>query len=53
LARLRWEVIEAKHALSARDEVELHFAHDGHRMRAGISREQFEALTGELLDRTC
>ena len=52
LARLRWEVIEAKHALSARDEVELHFAHDGHRMRAGLSREQFESLTGELLDRT-
>jgi molecular chaperone DnaK len=52
LARLRWEVIEAKHALSARDEVELHFAHDGHRMRADLSREQFESLTGELLDRT-
>lgn len=52
LARLHWEVIEAKHALSARDEVTLQFAWDGHRMRSVVSREQFESLTGELLDRT-
>jgi molecular chaperone DnaK len=52
LARLRWEAIEAKHALSARDEVDLQFAHDGHRLRSVLSREQFETLTGDLLDRT-
>lgn len=52
LARLHWEVIEAKHALSARNDVTLQFAWDGHRMRSTISRDQFESLTGELLDRT-
>ncbi len=46
------EAAAAKHALSARDETTVHFTHDGHRFRLPISRVQFEAMTGELLDRT-
>ncbi len=52
LARLRWEAVEAKHALSVRDEVPVQFAHDEHRLRTVVSRAQFEELTGDLLDRT-
>jgi molecular chaperone DnaK len=46
------EAVDAKHALSARDETTLHFTHDGHRLRMSITREQFESLTNTLLERT-
>jgi molecular chaperone DnaK len=46
------EAADAKHALSVRDETTIHFSHDGHRLRLPFSRGQFQALTGNLLDRT-
>lgn len=46
------EAEDAKHALSAREEVNLQFAHDGNRLRVQLSRDQFESLTGDLVDRT-
>lgn len=52
LERLRSEAIEVKHALSARTEVPLQFAHHDHRLNGTISRDEFEKLTEELLDRT-
>jgi len=52
LGRLRLEAVEAKHALSARDEVPLQFAHDSQRLSLTLSRQEFETLTEELLDRT-
>jgi molecular chaperone DnaK len=46
------EAEDAKHALTARSLVNIQFAHDGKRLRVPLSREQFEELTGELVDRT-
>ena len=46
------ECEDAKHALSARPEVNIQFAHDGNRLRVPLSRDQFEAMTDDLLDRT-
>ena len=46
------EAADAKHSLSARDEVTIHYAHDGQRIRLNLTREQFETMTGDLLDRT-
>lgn len=43
---------EAKHALSARDEMSIFFAHDGNRQRINLTREKFEFLTEDLIDRT-
>jgi molecular chaperone DnaK len=46
------EAADAKHALTAREETTIHFALDGQRLRLPFSRQQFESLTGRLLDRT-
>jgi molecular chaperone DnaK len=46
------EAADAKHSLSVRDEVTIHYSHDGHRIRLNLTREQFETMTGDLLDRT-
>jgi molecular chaperone DnaK len=43
---------EAKHALSARDEMSIFFAHEGNRQRISLTREKFEFLTEDLIDRT-
>jgi len=50
--RLLREVEDAKHALSARTEATIHFEHAGQRCRLSVSREQFEALTTDLVERT-
>ena len=52
LQSLMLEAEDAKRALTARDEVNLMFAHDGFRLRTQITRQQFEAMTGDLVDRT-
>ncbi|MBC8874345.1 MAG: Hsp70 family protein [Planctomycetes bacterium] len=46
------EAEDAKHALSARPEVNILFAHDGNRLRVLLSRDDFESMTGDLLGRT-
>lgn len=46
------EAADAKHALTARDEVNIHFAHQGNRLRLSFTREEFENASGDLLDRT-
>lgn len=46
------EASDAKHALTARDEVTIHFAYQGNRMRIPLTREEFENASGDLLDRT-
>ncbi len=43
---------DAKHSLSAREEVSIHFAHEGHRARITLTREKFESLTRDLVERT-
>jgi molecular chaperone DnaK len=52
LQTLMSEAEDAKHALSAREEVNIQFAHDGNRLRVPLSRDQFESLSGDLVDRT-
>ncbi len=52
LHRLRREAEEIKRSLSSRHEVTFAFAHDGHKLRTTITRDQFENLTGDLVDRT-
>ncbi len=43
---------ETKHALSVRKESQVFFNHEGQRLKTSVSREQFEELTSDLLDRT-
>ena len=43
---------EAKHALSVRDEMMVFYQHDGKQLRLSLSREKFEELTDDLVDRT-
>lgn len=52
LQNLMSEAVDAKHSLSARDEVTIHYAHNGQRIRLNLTRAQFETMTGDLLDRT-
>ena len=42
----------AKHALTARASMNIFFNYQGHKLRQSISREQFESLTEDLVDRT-
>lgn len=46
------EASEAKRSLTAREEATVHFSHANSRARMKITREQFESLTADLLDRT-
>ena len=46
------EAEDAKRALSTRSQVTVRFAHQGHRIQVALSREEFEALTADLLQRT-
>ena len=43
---------ETKHALSARKEMSIFFNYEGNRLKLNMSRDQFEDLTSDLLDRT-
>ncbi|QDV14879.1 Chaperone protein DnaK [Rosistilla oblonga] len=42
----------AKHALCQRDEFPIVFTHEGHRFKLPLSREKFEFLTSDFVDRT-
>jgi len=46
------EASDAKHSLTARNEVSIHFAHEGHRARIILTRDKFESMTIDLLERT-
>jgi molecular chaperone DnaK len=50
--RLLREAEDAKRTLSARDQVTINFEHAGHAVRLALTRQQFEAMTADLLDRT-
>jgi molecular chaperone DnaK len=50
--RLLREAEDAKRSLSSKSEVVVPFSHDGRRMRTTVTRSEFEALTGALVDRT-
>ncbi len=52
LNRLLDEVVDAKHALSARSRATIRFNHAGQSSRVEVTRSQFEELTADLLDRT-
>jgi molecular chaperone DnaK len=52
LLRLCKESEDAKRALSARDEVNIAFEHDGRLSRVRMTREEFESLTVDLVERT-
>jgi molecular chaperone DnaK len=46
------EAEDAKRALSTRNSITIRFAHQGHRIQVVLSREEFEALTADLVQRT-
>lgn len=52
LQRLSREVEDAKRALTARDQATVNFEHAGHGLRVSLTRDQFEKMTADLLDRT-
>lgn len=43
---------QAKHSLTAREEISIFFNHDGNRLRRSLTREKFEQLTQDLMERT-
>lgn len=52
LQSLIQEAEDAKRSLTSRSEVMVNLAHGGHRSRIKITREEFESLTSDLLQRT-
>ncbi len=52
LQSLLLKAAEAKQALSARDEMTIFFNHEGKKFRHAITRQTFESLTEDLLERT-
>jgi molecular chaperone DnaK len=50
--KLTHEASEAKRSLTAREETTVHFVHETFRSRLTVTREEFEELTADLLDRT-
>jgi molecular chaperone DnaK len=52
LQQLMAEAEDAKRALSARQQITVHFKHGEHRARFSLTREQFEGLAADLLHRT-
>jgi molecular chaperone DnaK len=52
LQELMRQAEDAKRALTARLDVTIHFSFGGKRIRVPLTREQFEALTADLLERT-
>jgi molecular chaperone DnaK len=52
LSRLYEAAVEAKHTLSARSHATIHVEHAGISFEVPVSREQFEEMTADLLERT-
>ena len=52
MQRLLREAEDAKRTLSARDQTTITFEHAGDAVRVPLSRQQFEEMTADLLDRT-
>jgi molecular chaperone DnaK len=50
--RLRREAEDAKRSLTTKQETVIAFVHEGKRLRLSLSRADFEARTGDLVDRT-
>jgi molecular chaperone DnaK len=50
--RILLAVVEAKHALSARSQATLRIDHAGRSAEIAVTRQQFEELTADLLERT-
>lgn len=46
------EAEDAKRALTARESITINFAHVGHGIRLTLTRDEFEAMTADLLERT-
>ena len=51
-SRLISAVVEAKHTLSARSQATVRLDHAGHAFQCPLSRQKFEELTADLLERT-
>ncbi len=49
---LMMEAEDAKRGLTSREEVMIHFAHEGMRTQTALTREEFETLTEDLVQRT-
>jgi molecular chaperone DnaK len=49
--KLLREAEDAKRSLSSKSEVVVPFSHEGRRMRTTVTRAEFEALTGDLVER--
>jgi molecular chaperone DnaK len=52
LQSLMHEAEDAKRALTSRHTVNIAYRHEGERLRTSLSRNQFEDMTSDLLDRT-
>lgn len=52
MQRLLMAVEEAKHSLSARTHAKIHVSHAGSSATIEVTRDQFESLTSDLLERT-
>ena len=52
VSRLYGAVVDAKHTLSARSQANIRLEHAGKRFDCPLSRQQFEDLTADLLERT-
>jgi molecular chaperone DnaK len=52
MGRLFNAATDAKHALSARNQATLRLDYEGHAIEVPLTREKFEDLTGDLLERT-
>lgn len=52
LQELLQKANSAKHALTSRDSVSFFFNHQGNRFRTEVTREQFQQLTQDLVERT-
>ncbi|NQV24542.1 MAG: Hsp70 family protein [Rhodopirellula sp.] len=49
---LQQKAVETKHSLSTRDSVTVFLSYEGRRLKHEVTRETFEELTADLLDRT-
>ncbi|MBM81211.1 MAG: hypothetical protein CMJ78_11540, partial [Planctomycetaceae bacterium] len=49
---LMQEAEDAKHSLSSREETTIRYAFNGQRISVDLTRDEFETMTGDLLDRT-
>jgi len=50
--RLYLDAMEAKHTLSARNRAVIQINYQGHSLEAAVTREQFEEMSADLLERT-